>query len=91
MVRYLLGLSTEEERTQVEERYFSDGEYFDQLLALEDSLIEEYVTGRMPTERQRAFRKSYSFRGEDVRFSRALIQGITKKNLMHGPRLNARN
>ena len=81
MVRYLLGLSTEEERTRVEERYFSESEYFDRMLALEDSLIDDYVTGRMPPERQRAFRGSFSLRGEDVRFSHALIQGITKKKL----------
>src|SRR6185369_2447564 len=79
MVRYLLGLSTEEERTQVEERYFSDSEYFDQMLAVEDSLIDDYVTGRMPRERQRAFRDSFSLRGEDIRFSQALVRSVTKE------------
>lgn len=79
MVRYLLGLATKEERTQVEERYFSDSEYFDQLLALEDSLIDDFVTGRMPVEQRSAFKEAFRLRKEDVRFASALIQGVTKK------------
>lgn len=81
MVRYLLGQSPEDERAQVEERYFSDGEYFDRLLALEDSLIDDFVTGRMRAEHLGAFQKSLSGRQDDVRFSRALCQAATKKKL----------
>lgn len=81
MVRYLLGQSPEEERSQVEERYFSDGAYFDQLLALEDSLIDDFVSGRMPADRLNAFKESASIRQDDIRFSRALFQAVTKKKL----------
>lgn len=80
MVRYLLGQSPEEERDRVEERYFSDGEYFDQLLALEDSLIDDFVSGRMPAEQLRAFKEEcLSSRQDDVRFTRALFEAVTKK------------
>jgi len=79
MVRYLLGLATKEERTQVEERYFSESEYFDQLLTLEDSLIDDFVTGRMPVEQRSAFKEAFRMRKGDVRFARALIQGVTQK------------
>lgn len=81
MVRYLLGQSPEEERTQVEERYFSDGAYFDRLLALEDSLIDDFVSGRMPAEQLVAFKESLSSRQDEIRFSRALFHVVTKKNL----------
>jgi len=81
MVRYLLGQSPEEERAQVEERYFSDGAYFDQLLALEDSLIDDFVTGRMPAEQLSAFRESLSGRQDDIGFTRALFQSVTQKKL----------
>lgn len=81
MVRYLLGQSPKEERAQVEERYFSDGEYFDQLLALEDSLIDDFVTGRMPAEQLAAFKESLSGRDDDIRFSGALFRAVTKKKL----------
>lgn len=86
MVRYLLGLATEEERTQVEERYFSESEYFDQMLALEDSLIDDFVTGRMPAEQQSAFSESFRFRADDIRFARALCQAVTKKKLDAEPK-----
>lgn len=79
MVRYLLGLATKEERTQVEERYFSESEYFDQLLTLEDSLIDDFVTGRMPVKQRSAFKEAFRLRKADVRFARVLIQGVTKK------------
>jgi hypothetical protein len=81
MVRYLLGLSTEEERAYVEERYFSDGEYFDHLLAVEDSLIDDFVTGRMPADRRTAFRESFALRHDDIRFAASLFQATTKKKL----------
>ena len=81
MVRYFLGLATEEERTQVEERFFSESEYFDQLLGLEDSLIDDFVTGRMPADQRSAFKQSFDLRKEDVRFAQVLIQSITKKKL----------
>ena len=93
MVRYLLGQSSEEERTQVEERYFSDRDYFDQLLALEDSLIDDFVCGRMPNERLDAFKQSLFIRKEDVRFTRALLQATTEKEFEHtehGSRLRPR-
>lgn len=82
MVRYLLGSATEEEQTEVEEAFFSDSAYFDQLLAVEDSLIDDYVSDRMSAEQRSAFEESFSpQRAEDVRFSRALIQAISKKKL----------
>jgi hypothetical protein len=81
MVRYLLGQSPEEERSHVEERYFSDGAYFDQLLALEDSLIDDFVSGRMPADQLNAFKESESIRQHDIRFSRALFHAAIKKKL----------
>ena len=79
MVRYLLGLATDEERANVEERFFSESAYFDQLLALEDSLIDDFVTGRMPAGQRSAFKQSLGLRKEDVGFAQVLIQSITKK------------
>lgn len=81
MIRYLLGQSPEEERSRVEERYFSDGAYFDELLAIEDSLIDDFVSGRMSTEQQKAFKDSESIRQDDIRFSSALFRAANKKKL----------
>jgi len=90
LVRYLLGLSTEEERTQVEEQYFSKSEHFDHLLAVEDSLIDDYLSGRLPAAQRDAFKESFSSRGEDVRFSRVLIERITQKKVKPPERVSSR-
>jgi hypothetical protein len=51
--RYLLGQLTEEEQEQIEERYFNDKEFFEQLLVVEDTLIDNYVRHRLSgVERQ---------------------------------------
>lgn len=79
MVRYLLGQSPDEELAQVEERFFSDRTYCDQLLALEDSLIDDFLRDRMPIEQLNAFNETLSLRQDDVLFSRALAQAVIKK------------
>ncbi|HST23831.1 MAG TPA: hypothetical protein VLR90_22170 [Blastocatellia bacterium] len=53
MVRYLLGEMTEEEQTQIEERFLNDNEYFEQLLSVEDALIDDYAQGVL-TEYERS-------------------------------------
>lgn len=42
MFRYLLGELGEDEQREIEERYFSDTQYFEDLLKLEEDLIDEY-------------------------------------------------
>lgn len=80
MVRYILGLATEKERRRVESQFFSEEDYFDQMVAVEEELVEKYVTGRMSPEQQNAFEKSLSrHRREDVRFAGAMLEVITKK------------
>jgi hypothetical protein len=47
MIRYLLGDLTEEEQTQIEELFLADNEYFEQLAAVEDALIDDYAQGAL--------------------------------------------
>lgn len=58
LIRYLLGESTDEERTQVEQRFLSDNDYFEQLLALEEMLVDQYARGKLSTARQKSFERS---------------------------------
>lgn len=82
MVRYLLGEVTEEERTQVEERFLSDRDYFEQLLALEEALVDQYATGNLPVSKVESFdNSSVSQRRENVEFTRELIEDIRQKKL----------
>jgi anti-sigma factor RsiW len=52
--KYLLGELSPAEQSEVEERLFLDGEYFQQLLMAEDDLVDDYVYGELsPDERER--------------------------------------
>ncbi len=74
-LRYLLGQATDEERTEVEERYLSDNECFEELLALEDALVDEYVMGRMPESQRLVFEENLTdSQRENVEFTRTVVQ-----------------
>jgi hypothetical protein len=52
MLSYLLGELPEAEQTQLEERFFTDDKYYEQLLALEDELQYDYAAGGLsPAQR----------------------------------------
>jgi hypothetical protein len=53
MIQYLLGQLSEAEQEGLEEKYFADGDVFEQLLGVEDDLIDAYVRGELsPGERE---------------------------------------
>lgn len=82
MVRYLLGDVTEGERTQVEERFLSDHDYFEQLLAVEEKLVDQYATDNLGVEERESFENSsVSQRRENVAFTRELIEDIRQKKI----------
>lgn len=82
MVRYLLGDVTEGERTQVEERFLSDHDYFEQLLAVEEKLVDQYAMDNLGVEKRESFENSsVSQRRENVAFTRELIEDIRQKKI----------
>ena len=50
--RFLLGELSEAERREVEERFLGDNEFFEQVLASEDALLDEYLSGTLSEEQQ---------------------------------------
>jgi hypothetical protein len=73
--RYLLGDLPQEERTQLENRYLTDANLFEEVLASENDLIDSYARGEL-TEADRhkfdaEYLKSTQWR-ERVEFARAL-------------------
>jgi hypothetical protein len=79
-VRYLLGLSSPEEREHIESEYFEDEDAFQQMLAAEDDLIDAYSRGELAGEERRRFEKNFvsSFDGRDrVRFARAFASVVS--------------
>ncbi len=53
ITRFLSGQLSEEERIAVEERFLADDDYFAQLLVMEDSLVDDYVLGRLTDEERK--------------------------------------
>src|SRR5215217_9172884 len=45
--KYLLGALSDDDREEVELRYFSDEELFDKLQAAEDDLIDDFLSGNL--------------------------------------------
>jgi hypothetical protein len=80
--RYLLGELTQEERAQVEEQLFLNSNYFQQLQAAEDDLIDDYVYEELSaTERNRfeTYFLSESGRREDLKIAQALRRYISSE------------
>ncbi len=92
LIRYLLGESTEDERTQVEQRFLSDNDYFEQLLALEEMLVDQYAKGKLSTAQQKSFnRSSVSERKRNVEDTKQLLADLHARKLAAGRTTRTRN
>ncbi len=83
MTRFLLGELSEEERTKVEQQFLADNQFFDHLLAVEDSLVDEYLLGQLSDDQRRRAKillQSSSAQKRDVEFTRELIALIHETN-----------
>lgn len=54
---YLLGRLSEQEQEELAERYFADDELFDQLLAVENDLLDQYVRGQLAPDEREGFER----------------------------------
>ena len=75
IIKYLLGQLSEEERAQVEERFFKDEEYEETLRSVENELIDEYVRGLLSDADRESFETFFLIsarRRQKVKFARAL-------------------
>jgi anti-sigma factor RsiW len=50
ITKYFFGELSDDERRQLEERYFTDSEFLERMQATEAELIEDYVGGALPKE-----------------------------------------
>jgi hypothetical protein len=53
--RYLLGELSEEESERIERRYIADRDFLDELLAVEDDLLDQYVGGELKGRQREKF------------------------------------
>lgn len=59
MLRYLLGDLSEAEQVALEQEYFADSEKFEQVWALENELVDNYVRGSLPKQERALFERNY--------------------------------
>lgn len=57
--RYLLGDLPESEANSLEQQYFTDSEAFDQVWAVENDLVDDYVAGRLAAGDRGRFERRY--------------------------------
>jgi anti-sigma factor RsiW len=57
--RYLLGELSDSEREEVEQRFFTDGDYKEEVLMVEEELLEDYVAGVLIPQERELFHKNY--------------------------------
>jgi hypothetical protein len=59
LIRYLLGDLNEGELEQVEERYFTNNDFYTQLLVTEDELIDSYMLEELSPDDRERFEQAY--------------------------------
>ena len=57
--QYLLGQALDADRAEVEERLMADDRIYDDLLAIEDELIDEYLGGQLSQVEQQKFEEVF--------------------------------
>jgi hypothetical protein len=75
LTRYLLGQLDKDAESRVEERYFTDNDYFEFLQIVESSLMEDYLEGKLTKAEKAAFEKNFlksPRRKTQLEFARAL-------------------
>ncbi|MGI9067478.1 MAG: anti-sigma factor family protein [Pyrinomonadaceae bacterium] len=78
-MQYLLGELSEEDQSRLEERYFADPSFFQEVRASRDDLIDAYLRGELSIEERARFEKYFMAtprRRERVEFARALMRSV---------------
>src|SRR5215831_13733747 len=78
-VRYLLGVGTELEKTALEETLFKDPAALEEIAAIEDDLIDDYLSGELTGNERSSFEAAYFATAERrtrVDFARTLRQRL---------------
>lgn len=82
IVSYLLGELPEEEQVAIEDRAFADQSVLREILAVEQDLLDDYVSGDIPKEKLRNFETHFlasEERRKKVAFAKALATVVNEK------------
>src|SRR5262245_53278405 len=83
IARYLLGDLPEEQQVEIEDRAFSDPEYRQNITAVENDLIDEYVRRQLSNQQRRQFEERFlasADRRKRVEFARALATVVSESH-----------
>ena len=90
LTRFLLGQVSDEERSQIEQRFLGDGDYYQQLLIVEDELRCAYANGSLaPADREQFEKRFMQFPDEKprVELARAMIGELSRAAVESAPEL----
>jgi hypothetical protein len=82
LIRYLLGRATEEERTLIEKRLFTEDGFEEELYAAADDIMDDYLAGRLVLPERAFFEKRFLAlprHRERLNFVRALRSALPDK------------
>ncbi len=74
IMQYLLGLARPEDQSSLEERLVTDGEFYEELLMVEDELVDQYLSGDLSDSERERFENYFLLlpeRQSKLRFGRA--------------------
>lgn len=75
ITRHLLGRLPEEERSELTDKYFEDDDFFTEIMAVKDELLDEYRRGLLEPEGRAAFEdflRKYPPAGHELALAKAL-------------------
>jgi hypothetical protein len=78
--RYLLGQTPPEDSSRLEERLLTDGEFYQELLIVEDELIDQYLSGELSEPDRKSFAPHFLLlpeRQQKLRFARSLKKYVS--------------
>ena len=78
---YLLGELSEQEQVEIEDRAFEDQSVLQEILAVEQDLIDDYVSGDIPEEKRHGFKTHFlasAERRKKVAFAKALTAVVNE-------------
>jgi len=86
IVKFLLGQLAEDKRAGVEDRMFSDDRFYEQVLAIQEELADDYVLENLTPERRLHFEKNFlrsPRRRERVAFASAFTRALDTQSLSY--------
>ena len=89
---YLLGRSSPEDSSRLEELLLTDGSFYDELLIAEDDLIDEYLAEELSEAERRNFESHFLLvpeRQQQLRFARALRKYVAFAGNSEAPETSA--